>query len=222
MEITYTEGSHKKPSLVDKSHLSLNIMEKSFEQRYSFNQINNIITEHLSSLKTNASAPNQSGIYTSGCQRGANLFNSAIEDLKKIKELKKLSSLHYFIFWMCDWWNYSSLVRNLNYALDDFIELRKRSRILLREYIVPVLPEEIREQVKSMQVISAVCNQHHFAILFNDSEAIESCIVSDTRFITLNDIDGKDAYIADISSKGILNTADFLDRNGTHIYLKDN
>lgn len=221
MKIAYTEGHHKKPSLVVKSHLSLNIMRESFEERYGFKQINNIITLHLSLLQADVSVPNESGIYTGGCQRGTDLFNSALERLNQDMELMKLSSLYYFIFWMCDWWNYSLLARNLNYASDNFGALRKNSRELLKKYIIPILPEEICEQVKSMQIISSVCNPHHFAILFNDNEAMQSCILTDTKLITLDNVDGKDAYIADIAPTGKLNTANFLDIKGTHIYLKD-
>lgn len=57
MEISYTEGSRQIPSLIVTPHSALNSMEEGFEERYSFNQINNIITEHLSSLKKTLQRP---------------------------------------------------------------------------------------------------------------------------------------------------------------------
>lgn len=222
MKITYTAGHHKKPSLTVTPYSTLSAIKKEFEEKYSFKQINTIITSHFSSLKTSVKVPNSTGIYTDGCQHGTDLFLSTVKRLEEDMELINLSSLYYFIFWMCDWWNYSLLARDLNYLSDHFIEHKKSSRILIKEYITPILPEEIQEQVKSMQVTSAVCNPHHFAILFNNSEAMQSCILTNTKIIALDDVDGKDAYIADIAPTGKLNIANFLDKKGTHIYIKDN
>ena len=211
MNISYSEGNHKKPGLINTVHGSLDVMNGNFEKEYNLKQINDIISKHLSLFKINTALHSKEAT-----------INQAIAKTEADMRLVELSLLYRFIFWMSDWWNYSFLVQNKNYTQSDFEILKKNSKTLLREYLLPILPREIHEQVESAAVINTVCNPYHFALLFNDAQAIRSCILTDTRLIILNNVDGKDAFIADIAPTGKLNTANFQDVRGVHVYLNDN
>lgn len=93
-----------------------------------------------------------------------------------------------FVFWLTNWWFYHYDLRTQAVIGRDDATYEAVHKLMAR-FIVPALPEQVRQTIGRMQLVSVAINGAHFAFLFQDNSDTRR-IVTDTQLIELHDVFG--------------------------------
>lgn len=122
--------------------------------------------------------------------RGAEIFDSILPSIRQNTE--GLKPMEQFLFWIGDWWYYNHQIRQQlargGNESDGWIydNIGK----LVKKYILPLLPEQVRENLNGADRTNVAVGFGHFALLFVFDNGQKRRIVTDTQLFELNGLNG--------------------------------
>ncbi len=183
-----------------KCHAGLQTIPVLFEERWGKERIEQLVRNSINFLRdiVEKRYPNKEDREAAPEAERKALGIVAFDAIVSSIDTSMMSPFQKFLFWMSAWWYYDPRIRSQLYL--DSCKAHEYAQARVVEFVVPVLPENIRNVLSHMEVISVANGFGHFAILFNDKEAKTRRIVTDTGLFELRDVYGYN-YI-DVSPNG--------------------
>lgn len=146
--------------------------------------------------------------------QGREIFLPILERYRA--HVKGLDIFQSFMFWQSYWWFYDTelrskiVFRDMGFVLED-------QASLVEKYLVPVLPEQVRNVVGRMEAVSTAIGFGHFALMFSDQDRKIRRIVTDQRLYELHGVCGY-VYL-DILPDGRPVSRSVCDRGGERAFF---
>jgi CheY-like chemotaxis protein len=147
-------------------------------------------------------------------QRGAEMFDSILPSIRR--SIEGLKPMEQFLFWLGHWWYYHPEMR-AKLRRDNSQWTIENSQELVKKYILPLLPEQIRKNLEGADSNNVAVGFGHFAILFTFKSASKRRIVTDTQLFELDGVNGY-MYI-DVTPDGKPIARSACDRGGERAFF---
>lgn len=126
--------------------------------------------------------------------KGGEVFDRAVANVQERIVEKGMNLFEQFLLWLSDWWYYHPTLRTeASYSNDDE-KIFESNKAMAEEFLLPVLPEQVRKALADSEPREFAVGYGHFAILFvprhrhNGSETRR--IVTDTQLFEYRDVGG--------------------------------
>lgn len=119
--------------------------------------------------------------------RGAEIFDQILPTIRQ--RMEGLNPMEQFLFWLGDWWYYNTDIRT-QLAAGNVEWIYENNRDLVKKYILPILPEQVRKNVNAADSTNISIGFGHFAIMFVFKNERMRRIVTDTQLFELRGVAG--------------------------------
>jgi CheY-like chemotaxis protein len=126
--------------------------------------------------------------------KGGEVFDRAVANVQERIAEKGMNLFEQFLLWLSDWWYYHPTLRTEAAYGDNDEKIFESNKAMANEFLLPVLPEQVRKALADSEPREFAVGYGHFAILFipkNRRNGTETRrIVTDTQLFEYRDVSG--------------------------------